>query len=142
MNAVKLAMENARRHWLTDRICFFVGEWFQSLNVYSQPFDMIISNPPYIKTKDIGQLQPEVCEYEPHLALNGGDDGLQWIRHIICVAHRYLKAGGFLVLEMGYDQREEIQRIIETTAWYDRVIFSKDYSGHDRIVQIRKKGNC
>jgi release factor glutamine methyltransferase len=139
INAVKVAGENARQHHVEDRIGFFVGEWFQSLNDHIHLFDMIVSNPPYIKTGDIGALQPEIYEYEPYLALDGGEDGLQWIRHIIFHAPGYLKPQGILILEIGHDQKEAICRIIAPLTWYKQVEFIRDYSGHHRIVQIRKK---
>ncbi len=139
INAVRIARENAGRHHVEDRINFFVGEWFQSLNEHFHPFDMIVSNPPYIKTGDIGTLQPEIYEYEPHMALDGGEDGLQWIRHIIFHASRYLKPGGILILEIGHDQKEAIQKIIASLDWCKQVDFIMDYSGHHRIMQLQKK---
>ncbi|MBW1697882.1 MAG: peptide chain release factor N(5)-glutamine methyltransferase [Deltaproteobacteria bacterium] len=137
--AIRIAVTNAKRHQLQHRICFFVGDWFQALKENSDSFDMIISNPPYIRTSDIPLLQPEISQYEPRVALDGGEDGLQWIRHIILNAHRFLKPGGEILLEIGHDQKESIQKIVEPLIWYERPDFSMDYSGIDRIVRIRKK---
>ena len=83
--------------------------------------------------------EPEIYEYEPHMALDGGEDGLQWIRHIIFHAPRYLKPGGILILAIGHDQMEAIEKIIAPLAWYKQVNFIMDYSGHRRIVQLQKK---
>ena len=104
----------------------------------TNPFDVIVSNPPYIRTEDIKNLQPEIHGFEPRIALEGGEDGLQWIRHIIRYAPRYLRLGGILILEIGHDQREGIQQFASGIGCYEGIDFSKDYSGYDRIVQMRK----
>lgn len=100
---------------------------------------MILSNPPYIRTADIGQLEPEICQYEPHTALDGGREGLRAIRHILSFAPPYLARGGSLLLETGHDQKAETTKIIETCGCYELLAFIKDYSGYDRIVHVRKK---
>ena len=99
---------------------------------------MIVSNPPYIRTGDIENLQPEIHGFEPRIALDGGEDGLKWIRLIIRCAPDYLRPGGTLILEIGHDQREEIQQFVSDFNCYDGINFSQDYSGYDRVVQIRK----
>jgi release factor glutamine methyltransferase len=100
---------------------------------------MIISNPPYIPTRVISQLQPEIYKYEPISALDGDEDGLRCLRHIINNAHIYLNRQGSLVLEISHDQKNEAQKIIEKCGNYENVVFIKDYSGYHRVVQMQKK---
>ena len=85
------------------------------------------------------RLQPEIFRYEPATALDGGKNGLDCLKHIIHTAHYYLKNNGHLLLEMGYEQKNEIIRILNNCKKYDNIIFTKDYSGHNRIVYMRKK---
>jgi release factor glutamine methyltransferase len=139
MGAVKLAQKNARQHDLEHVVDFFFADWFSALKANDGPFDMILSNPPYIPTRIIARLQPEVNRYEPISAIDGNRDGLGCIKSIIDEAHRHLKTSGHLLLEMGHDQKRSIQNIIDTCAAYEDVVFSKDYGGFDRIVQMQKK---
>lgn len=137
--ALKVAKENTKKHNLDARISFFSGNLLTCLRDGAQPFDMIISNPPYIRTTVLKQLQPEIYRYEPLLALDGHEDGLFYIRQIICNAHNYLKQKGYLLLEIGYDQKKAVQGIIAGCGIYEDVSFTKDYGGHDRVVQMKKK---
>jgi release factor glutamine methyltransferase len=137
--ATRIAKHNAKHYGLEGRIHFFVGDWMEPLQEKIQLFDLIISNPPYIPSGDIPELQLEIYKYEPHSALDGEQDGLGCLRKIIGAAHRLLKPHGSLVLEIGHDQKTAVQRVIERCGKYDRVVFSKDYSGMDRVVRMRKK---
>lgn len=137
--AVKTAQHNAKRNHLNSHINFLCGSWFSPFNLKKHLFDIIISNPPYIPTDTVNTLQPEISEFEPRLALNGGEDGLDSIRHIVGSAHLLLKDKGHLILEIGYDQKEYIQEIIEDSGYYENIIFKKDYAGHIRVVQMVKK---
>jgi release factor glutamine methyltransferase len=139
MNAVELAQKNARHHGLDNAVNFFCADWFRAMKASSVPFDMIISNPPYIPTQNIAKLQPEIYRYEPTSAIDGHEDGLGCLQLIINDAHSYLNRQGHLLLEMGHDQKKPIQKIIERCAVYEDIIFSKDYSGYNRIVQMQKK---
>jgi len=96
-------------------------------------FDIIVSNPPYIKTEIIKTLEKEV-QNEPILALDGGKDGLDIYRKIIEQAYNYLNKGGYLCLEIGYDQKEEVINLIKETGKYINVYSKKDLAGNDRIV--------
>jgi release factor glutamine methyltransferase len=138
--AVELACRNARRHDLCQKIHFFVGDWLSSLNSAKPGFDVIVSNPPYIPCREIGGLQPEIHQYEPIAALNGDADGLAGYRKIIGTAHRHLNPDGVLLLEIGHDQREDIRQIAADSNQYNDFSCSKDYSGYDRVVTMRKKG--
>jgi release factor glutamine methyltransferase len=137
--AVELACRNAGRHDLCQKIYFFVGDWLSSLNNAKSGFDMIVSNPPYIPSREIGGLQPEIYQYEPITALNGDKDGLACYRKIIGTAHNHLNCDGVLLLEIGYDQREDIRQIAADCDQYQDFSCSKDYSGYDRVVLMRKK---
>ena len=137
--AVQMARRNAMHHNLAANIRFMVADWFAPFCARTGLFDLIISNPPYIKTGDLKRLQPEIQSYEPLAALDGSEDGLRCLRHIIQWAHLYLKPGGALILEMGHDQKDALQLIIDPCGQYDDVEFYKDYSGYDRIAAMRKK---
>lgn len=104
-------------------------------------FDIIVSNPPYIKTKVIKTLDKEV-QNEPHIALDGGQDGLKFYKIIINQAHEYLKENGFLCLEIGYDQKEEVINLIKENGNYKNIYSKKDLAGNDRIIicKIEDKG--
>ncbi|MCP4371432.1 MAG: peptide chain release factor N(5)-glutamine methyltransferase [Deltaproteobacteria bacterium] len=139
INTIKVAKNNAKKNNLDGKVSFFIGDWLSPLNDKKISFDLIISNPPYIRTGDIAGLQPEICEHEPHAAIDGKEDGLNSLKHIICSAHNLLKQYGNLVLEIGHDQKEAVSRIIENCGQYENISFSKDYSRYDRVVQMSKK---
>jgi release factor glutamine methyltransferase len=101
-------------------------------------FDMIVSNPPYISSSEWDLLDPEVRR-EPTAALSGGTDGLEIIKPIIEHARTALKARGFLLLEIGYNQGPAVMSLLETGGFSD-VQLRKDFSGHDRMVAGRKQG--
>ena len=139
IKAVWLAKFNAKRHSLNTTVKFFCANWLTPFSRQRQKFDIIISNPPYVPTRVIGRLQPEIYKYEPITALDGGKNGLKDLRHIINSAHLYLSREGSLLLEIGSDQKEEVRKIIEKNGNYKNIVISKDYSGHDRIVRMIKK---
>ena len=139
MNAVQLAAENASELSLRGNIHFFCGDWMEPIRSDTEPFDMILSNPPYIRKDEINRLQPEIRRYEPLAALDGGPDGLDGLKRIIATAHRFLTPGGSLLLEMGYDQQPAVQNFIDKTGRYENVRYIKDYSGHHRVVGMRKR---
>lgn len=138
--ALEVAAANAKRQGLGARIAFFAGDWLRALDPAVESLDMIVSNPPYIRRGVIPQLQPEITLFEPVSALDGGDDGLGCLREIIGSAHVHLKPGGLLMLEIGHDQQKDVHHIIAASDQYHEIIFSKDYGGCDRVVQMRKKG--
>lgn len=97
-------------------------------------FDLIISNPPYIRSSVIPTLQVEVKEHEPLLALDGGEDGLDFYRTIIRQAPAHLRKGGIVAFEIGYDQAEGITEIATATGAYQQIGIAKDLAGHDRVA--------
>lgn len=137
--AVFAALKNAAKHRLDKKICFFCGNWFLPLKEKHRLFDMVVSNPPYIRKDDIKSLQPEISRFEPLAALDGGKDGLCQIRNIISSAHRFLNPGGYLIIEIGHDQKDAVYKIAEETGCYQDMHFRKDYSGFNRIICIQKR---
>jgi release factor glutamine methyltransferase len=137
--AVEIARKNAFRNHSDGRVHFFVGDWLRPLRRDMPLFDMILSNPPYIRRGMIPQLAPEICKYEPESALDGGADGLAELRRIIRSAHFYLVSGGFMLLEIGYDQKEAVQKIAADCGCYESISVTKDYGGCDRVLQMRKR---
>ena len=139
VEAVRLASENSKRHGLDTMVNFFCADWFTSINCKRKPFDMILSNPPYVPTRVIGRLMPEIYKYEPVSALDGGRDGLLCLKYIINTAHHYLNRNGNFLLEIGHDQKNDIRSLIDQCGNYEHVVFTKDYSGYDRVVHMKKK---
>lgn len=139
VEAVRVARRNADRNSLTENIHFIAADWFAPVSRHARLFDMIISNPPYIKSGQLNRLQPEIYTYEPLLALDGAADGLSCLQHIIQSAHLFLKPAGVLLLEIGHDQKERLKKMITECNQYENVVFYKDYSGYNRVVQMEKK---
>ena len=137
--AIEIARSNARVHGLEDRIQWAVGSWFSGVkNMQDEGFDLIVSNPPYIAEADMVSLEPEVSKYEPRLALDGGPDGLESITHILDTAPDYMRPGGWLLLEIGYDQGAAVQDHARKTTAFDQIAVDRDFSGLDRIARFRK----
>lgn len=103
------------------------------LHGITEKMDMIVSNPPYIERKVIDSLMPEVKEYEPVLALDGGEDGLDFYRKIIAEAPGHLNSGGWVLFEIGYNQGEAVSGFMRQAGFKD-VEVKKDYAGLDRVV--------
>jgi release factor glutamine methyltransferase len=102
-------------------------------------FDVIVSNPPYIPSDVIGRLDPEVKDHEPKIALDGGPDGLKFYRAIVRQARRHLNVNGWLLMEIGYDEGDDVREMLEDLG-YVEVEIIKDYSGLDRVAAGRFQG--
>ena len=102
----------------------------------SEKYDIIVSNPPYIKTSVIDELSESV-QNEPHLALDGGEDGLKFYRILAKYAKEYLNDNGFLCMEIGFDQKEKVENLLIDND-YSNIYSKKDLSGNDRIVIANK----
>ncbi len=126
--ALKVARENARRLGLTAE--FIQSDLFENL---SGPYDLIISNPPYIPTDVIDTLSDEVRFHDPLLALDGGSDGLRFYRAVAKEAPTYLTPGGRLMLEIGSDEAAEVTSLLEAAGFTDLTV-QKDLSGLDRLI--------
>lgn len=139
INAVRVARQNAKQNGLDGKVHFINGDWFAPLRSKPGVFDLIVSNPPYIKSGDLTRLQPEIHAFEPLLALDGAADGLHCLRHIIQSAHLFLKPRGVIILEIGHDQKALLKQMIAERGQYEEINFFQDYSGYDRILQMKKK---
>ncbi len=135
--AAAVALGNARRHALGDCVAFVCGDWFTPLAPRRALFDLIVSNPPYVSSADIGRLQPEIQRYEPVEALDGGPDGLGPIRRLVAEAPEYLKPGGWLLLEIGCDQQAAVVRIAGRCGRYEAISVGRDYAGRPRVASMR-----
>jgi release factor glutamine methyltransferase len=156
-DALALAKENAVRNGVAERIEFLRGDGFEALTensgersrepkenakggspgVSPHQFDLIIGNPPYIPSAEIATLQPEVRDYDPHGALDGGVDGLDFYRNISMEAKLSLKPGGKIMLEFGDGQANAIKRIFESEKWIVEAM-KEDYSQRARILIARQ----
>lgn len=135
--AIRMAQKNARRLGWANKIQFFCSDWFLSIRS-GVLFDLIVSNPPYIRRDEISRLQPEIFRFEPHGALDGGPQGLDALEAIVCRSKAYLVPKGYLLLEIGYDQKTSLVDIARNAGGYEPVLFFKDYSGLDRVAQLRR----
>ena len=138
-DALEIAQENALEHQVADRIEFvkmdFMRDWSLPKNVL---YDYILSNPPYIRSKELEQLMPDVRDYEPRVALDGGPDGLACYRCIVASAFPYLKPGGYLIFEVGDDQAGPVEHILQAHGGLDEIEIVQDLSGRDRVVSARR----
>lgn len=127
-HAVNVAKENAKMNQVA--VSFETGDLFDHIK---GKYDMIVSNPPYIRTEEIAKLMPEVQNFEPYDALDGKEDGLFFYRRIVEEAGRYLNPGGYLMFEIGHDQGADVSAMMEQ-AGYRNVSVVKDLAGNDRVV--------
>jgi release factor glutamine methyltransferase len=134
--ALALAKENAARHHVSDRITFYEGDAFAALPAGVQ-FDLIVSNPPYIPSAEIVTLQPEVRDFDPTPALDGGPDGLDFYRRIARETPAFLKLHGKLMLEFGDGQADALRKMFSQEKWIVDEIMA-DYSSRPRILIARR----
>jgi release factor glutamine methyltransferase len=130
--ALAIAQQNAERLHL--KIQFHHGKWFEPLASLKGNLSAMISNPPYIPRSFIPDLQPEVAQHEPHLALDGGEDGLDYIRHLVTIAPDYLKPGGVWLIEMMAGQAELVAQLLQNQGTYQNIQIHPDLSGIDRFA--------
>lgn len=131
--AINVAKENAKLN--NSSAIFERSNLFE--DVVEEKFDMIVSNPPYIRSEEIPLLMPEVSQFEPHEALDGREDGLYFYRKIIQESSKYLAEGGYLLFEIGYDQGEEVSSMMREAGFAD-VMVIKDLAKNDRVVRGHK----
>ncbi|MEG1003610.1 MAG: peptide chain release factor N(5)-glutamine methyltransferase [Clostridium sp.] len=129
----KVTLKNIDKHGLNDRMTFIKSDLLKEVINKDKKYDIVVSNPPYIKEEEIKKLMDDVKDYEPHTALSGGNDGLIFYRRIISESKDVLTGKGILAFEIGYDQGEEVKNIMESNGFINvRVI--KDLAGLDRVV--------
>ena len=129
--ALDIAISNAKNNHVQEKITFVESNLFEDLA--QEKYDIIVSNPPYIKRKEIENLDMEVRR-EPKIALDGGEDGLDFYKKIIDKGYEYLKYGGYICLEIGYDQKEEVMKIIDDKKQYINTYCKKDLYDNDRVI--------
>lgn len=136
-DALKTAAANAERNGLSSRFTTRAGPWFERT---SEHFDIIISNPPYIRSDVVVGLEPEVTNFDPMAALDGGADGLEAYRAIAAEALEHLEDHGLVGLEIGFDQRDDVTQIFEE-AGFSLLEERRDYGGNDRVLVFAPKLN-
>ena len=129
--ALEVAKKNAEFNGVKNSIEFRVSDLFNKIR--NQKFDIIVSNPPYIKKEDI-KLLPKDVQKEPKIALDGGTDGLVFYSRIAKSAYKHLRRGGYLCLEIGYNQKLQVKKIIEGQKRYINFYCKKDLCENDRVV--------
>ncbi|WP_242847889.1 peptide chain release factor N(5)-glutamine methyltransferase [Inediibacterium massiliense] len=130
--ALSIAKKNAKENEV--EIIFLQGDLFEPLKNLKEKLDIVVSNPPYIPKEDIKTLQVEVQKYEPILALDGGEDGLDYYRRIIDQSPLFLRDKGLLALEVGHDQADEVISLMKMKGCYENIKKIKDLSGIERVI--------
>jgi release factor glutamine methyltransferase len=135
--ALEVAKQNARTHSVADRIQFVVSDCFESLDAGESQFDLVVSNPPYVSSDMLEGLQREVRDHEPLVALSPGADGLSVIRRLLTEAPAFLKTGGHLIIEIGFDQGDAVRELVDEKYWR-LVAIRPDLQCIPRIVVLRR----
>jgi release factor glutamine methyltransferase len=136
--ALGVARDNTRRHGVIERIHLLQSDLLSTFKPQAS-FDLLVANLPYVPQPEWEQLPRDIKDFEPRLALLGGKDGLDLIRPIVRQAHQYIKAGGWVLLEVGNRQAEQVAALFAEIRAYDRVEKIKDFSGIDRVVRARRR---
>ncbi|BAT56304.1 Modification methylase HemK [Nostoc sp. NIES-3756] len=135
--ALAIAEQNACNLGLIERIKFYQGRWWEPLNLLKGQVSGMVSNPPYIPSNVVPTLQPEVVNHEPHLALDGGTDGLDAVRHLVEVAPSYLQPGGIWLIEMMAGQAEAVKTLLQQQGNYENIQIHADLAGIERFALAR-----
>ncbi|CEK32547.1 N5-glutamine S-adenosyl-L-methionine-dependent methyltransferase [[Clostridium] sordellii] len=131
--ALSIGKKNAVNNEVDDKIEFIKSDVFTGIKDRNLKLDIIVSNPPYIKKEDIKTLHTQVKDYEPYIALEGGEDGLDFYRTITEESLKYLKSNGILAFEVGHDQANDVCTIMDNHG-YKKIYTKKDLQGIDRVV--------
>ena len=131
--ALSIGKKNAVNNEVDDKIEFIKSDVFTGIKDRNLKLDIIVSNPPYIKKEDIKTLHTQIKDYEPYIALEGGEDGLDFYRTITEKSLKYLKSNGILAFEVGHDQAHDVCTIMENHG-YKKIYTKKDLQGIDRVV--------
>lgn len=135
--ALEIAKFNAELNGVEDKVVFYKGNLFSPFETMNMKFDVIVSNPPYIPTKQIEKLDINVKDYEPRLALDGGEDGLDYYRKILKDVDSFLKKDGLIFFEIDITQAGAVKELLRIYNFTD-ILVVKDLAGLDRVVQARK----
>jgi release factor glutamine methyltransferase len=137
--ALEISGENAIRNEVDKRIGFLCGDMFRPLakNACNGKFDFVVSNPPYVRRGEIRNLPREVRDFEPGTAFDGGEDGLTFYRVIAKECRELLKTGGYIAVEVGFDQAQSVWDIFRE--YFKSVEITKDYSGIERVITAQKQ---
>ena len=137
--AIQVARKNARFHNVEGEVEFLLGDLFSPLEKFNSnlAIDFVVSNPPYVKSRDLVLLQPEIKK-EPISALEGGNEGLNFYQRIIPEALKYLVDGGYLIMEIGDRQGKAVMNLIKKEKRFSPPQLVKDYAGLDRVVEAQK----
>ncbi|MHC5596493.1 MAG: peptide chain release factor N(5)-glutamine methyltransferase [Nostoc sp.] len=134
LEALAIAQVNADNLGFADRIKFYQGSWWEPLAFLKGQFSGMLSNPPYIPTSTLPTLQPEVVNHEPHLALDGGADGLDCIRNLIEISPSYLQPGGVWLIEMMAGQADAVRELLQNQGNYCNIQIHADLAGIERFA--------
>jgi release factor glutamine methyltransferase len=137
--ALAIAQQNAQQLGLAARIQFYQGSWWQPLSALKGQLSGMVSNPPYIPSHLLPSLQPEVAKHEPHLALDGGTDGLDCIRHLVGTAPDYLRPGGIWLIEMMAGQADRVVQLLQDRGSYCKIQIHADLAGIERFALAYRK---
>lgn len=131
--ALEVAVSNAKSIGVDKRVEFIKFDILNSIHKFGKKFDILVSNPPYIESSEIPKLDKTVCRFEPCLALDGGVDGLVFYKKIIEDSHLYLKKDGIILFEIGYNQGEAVNKLMQDRFYNVEIL--KDFSGNNRIAK-------
>ena len=140
--ALSIARENAEKNGVRDRVIFLQGDLYEALTSHVSrltSYDLIVSNPPYIKNIDIPNIQPEVRDYEPRMAVDGGTEGLGFYKRIVADAPNHLSPHGWLMVEVGEGQADAVSKMMADTGAFESISTVKDLAGIERVVKAHKK---
>jgi release factor glutamine methyltransferase len=134
--ALVVARKNVAHHGLEERINLVCADLLTGFRP-NQVFDVIVTNPPYVKSCDLSGLEPEVREWEPEQALSGGETGMDVINRICFEAFHHLKPGGWLFMEIGADIGGQVEYVFTASERYEQVMVVQDWAGRPRVLQAR-----
>ena len=137
LDALTIAKLNSEQLGNKNQIQFYHGSWFEPIAHLRGKLSGMVSNPPYIPSKEVLILQPEVKDHEPHLALDGGEDGLDCLRHLVKTAPEYLVPSGLWMVEMMMGQMDRVVELLENTG-YEQIVRSRDLEGVERFAIGRR----
>lgn len=136
--ALAIARGNALRHGVAERIALVGSHWLTALR--ARPlFDLVVANPPYVVRSDLANLQPEVRDFEPRAALDGGERGLDDIDELCRTLPPFMRSGGLLLMEIGWDQQDAVQSLFRANPVFTEVEILPDLAGHPRIIRCRRR---